>query len=68
MRVKVKKDTFDFFNSEGYDFVSSEFEVESQDDGEYSLCPFYAGWMEDNTGRKMWMSWDQDDCEVINWD
>jgi hypothetical protein len=67
MIVRVKQGIFDFFNDEGYDLVSSEFEVENQDDGEYSLCPFYAGWMEDSKGNKMWMSWDQDSCEVITY-
>ena len=45
----------------------TEFEVMSQDSGEWSNCPFYAGWVADESGHKMYLSFEQDKCEVVNW-
>lgn len=62
MRVKLKKECLVYNLPKGY-----EFEVENQDDGFWSRCPFYQGWAKGLDGHKRLVTYDQDECEVVDW-
>lgn len=68
MRVKLKNEFRNNWLLDQYDIPHEvEFDVDNQDDGFYTNHAFYQGWVKDRDGHKMYMSFEQDDCEVIEW-
>ncbi len=61
MKVKLKQDSHMGIKK------GTEFEVVGQDSGDWSNDSFYSGWVEDESGHKMYLSFEQDKCEVVNW-
>lgn len=59
-KVKLKNDNWVYNLSKGY-----VFDVEAEDDGFYSLNDFYGGYVINNDGLKMWITIDQDQCEIV---
>ena len=62
MRVKLKQKCCVYNLDAGY-----EFEVTNQDDGFYTDVAFYQGWIKNRNGHRCLATFDQKDCEVIDW-
>ena len=62
MKAKLLNNSLVYGIKKGY-----VFDVESQDDGFYSRCPFYAGWIRNENGVKQWATFDKDLCEIIEY-
>ena len=62
MRVKLKNPCFTYSLPKGY-----EFEVVAEDDGFWTNYAFYQGWITMPNGHKVYASFDQDECEVLDW-
>lgn len=62
MIAKLKQQCSAYDLPEGYEFT-----VDNSDDGEYSLCAFYQGWVTGLDGHESYATFDQEDCEIIDW-
>lgn len=62
MRVKLKTNCLTYSLPKDY-----EFEVENQDDGFWTNHAFYQGWIKMPDGHKVFASFDQEECEVVDW-
>jgi len=62
MTVKLKQPRPVYNLPEGYEFT-----VDNFDDGEYSLMAFYQGWVKNLDGHEYLATFDQEDCEIIDW-
>lgn len=62
MKVKLKEYDSIMDVAQGYIF-----EVLNQDDGFFTDHPFYQGWVQDSNGHKMYIGYEQNQCEVVEW-